>query len=186
MLFRARSPKEPGSPALRDGEGPFFSIQKELLEPQSLCDCGVQDSNLPDGLVPPEARPQGCLLVVPRPCFLGAAGKAVAECLKDLCVTGGTHCFPKTAPLPGVGARAPSMASAKAPCSYKEVPGSRAGRPAEGPAALAPPHLGGAQSATRFGTCSAGRVREGSAGQGRPLVPCATAMSCSLRGLSKT
>lgn len=133
-----------------------------------------------------------CRAVAPRSraCRLGAAGKAAVRCLKDHCVAACTHHLPGTAPLLGVRARLLSMASARASCSYREVTGSRAWsptrRPSEGPVASAPPRLRDARSATRFGTCGTGRVRERSAGQGRPLVPRATAVSCRLRGLSQT
>lgn len=128
---------------LRDGKGPFFSIQKELLEPQSPRDGGVQAS-LPDGLAPPGAKPQDRSRSRPQTpaCCLGAAGKAAVRCLKDLCVAACTHRLPGTAPRPGVRARVVSVASARASCSYRDVTGGRlwspAGRPAEGPVAQGP------------------------------------------------
>lgn len=125
-----------------------------------------------------------------RPCRMGAAGKAAVRCLKDHCVAACTRHLPRTAPRPGVSARVLGVASARAFRSYRDVTGSRAwspfGRPSEGPVASAPPRLRDARSATRFGTCGAGRVRGRSAGQGRPLVPRATAVSCSPRGLPQT
>lgn len=176
---------------LRDRKGPIFSIQKELLEPQYARDCGVQNS-LPDGLKAPGAKPLDRSSSRPQTpaCCLGAAGKAAVRCLKDLCVAARTHRLRRTAPRPGVRARVIGVASARVLCSYRDVTGSGAwspaGRPAEVLSPGAPPRLGGARSATRFGTCEAGRVREGSTGQGRPLVPLATAVSCRRGGLPQT
>lgn len=94
--------------------------------------------------------------------------------------------LPGTAPRSGVRSRFLSVTSARASCSYRDVTGSRAWsptrRPSEGPVAPAPPRLRDARSATQLGTCCIGRVRKRSAGQGRPLMSCATAVSCPRGG----